>query len=466
MSAIALAGVGYRYPGAAAPSLADIDLVVDPGRIVILEGPSGGGKTTLLRVLGGLAPAFHGGEAWGAGSVAGVDLRSARPGALAQRVGFLFQEPEAQGVMGEALRDVAYGLQCRGWEQDRILPAARAALAAVGCEHLVGRRLDALSSGERQRVALAAVLAPEPDVLLLDEPTAQLDDDAACELVGQLRRFADRGLTIVISEHRTDRVGHLADEVLGVVAGRIAAPPAAAVYPRPLPALVGGEPPSLALEDVVLERDGRRVLHGASAILPAAASVALVGPNGAGKSTLLRAIAGLETPTAGVIRDARRDLARVPAAQRVPGIRLVPQDPGRTLLEATAEAEIRRGAERLGMPAGPADRAIEDLSLAPLLDRHPRDLSVGERERVAIAAALAVDPALLLLDEPTRGMDAAHRATLARIIGERHARRLATITATHDRAFVRATAHALWIVDAGRLVTGDAIPDAVREAVR
>ena len=161
MSAIALAGVGYRYPGAPTPSIEGIDLVVDPGRIVILEGPSGGGKTTLLRVLGGLAPAFHGGEAWGAASVAGLDLRTAKPSAVAQRVGILFQEPETQGVMTEPLRDVAFGLQCRGLPQERILPAARAALDAVGCAHLVGRRLDALSSGERQRVALAAVLAPE-----------------------------------------------------------------------------------------------------------------------------------------------------------------------------------------------------------------------------------------------------------------------------------------------------------------
>ncbi|MGA0121403.1 MAG: ABC transporter ATP-binding protein [Gaiellales bacterium] len=466
MSAIALAGVGYRYPGADTPSLRDIDLVVDPGRIVILEGPSGGGKTTLLRVLAGLAPAFHGGEAWGVGSVAGLDLRTAQPSALAQRIGFLFQEPEAQGVMGETLRDVAYGLQCRGWAQERILPAARAALAAVGCEHLVGRRLDALSSGERQRVALAAVLAPEPALLLLDEPTAQLDDDAACELVGHLRRFADRGLAIVISEHRTDRVGHLADEVLGIVAGRIGAAPAAPSYPRSAPAPGRAAEPALVLEGVELDRGGRRVLRGASASRPTGASIAQTGPNGAGKSTLMRAIAGLDAPLAGAIRTARRDLTGVPAAERVPEIRLVPQDPGRTLLEATAEAEIRRGADALGMPPGPADRAIADLGLSELLERHPRDLSVGERERVAIAAALAVDPTILLLDEPTRGMDAAHRATLVRILGERHARGLSVITATHDRAFVRATAHALWIVGDGRLVTGEPIPEAVREAAR
>ena len=449
MSAIALAGVGYRYPGASAPSIEDIDLVVDAGRIVILEGPSGGGKTTLLRVLGGLAPAFHGGEAWGTASVAGLDLRTAKPSAVAQRVGILFQEPETQGVMTEPLRDVAFGLQCRGLPQERILPAARAALDAVGCAHLVGRRLDALSSGERQRVALAAVLAPEPDVLLLDEPTAQLDDDAACELVGQLRALADRGLAIVLSEHRRDRVEHLADEVLGVVGGRIGAPPAPAAYPAPI-AVADGRT-VLMLDDVTVERDGRPVLQGITCALAAGSAAALVGPNGSGKSTLLRAIAGLETPVAGTIATPLRDLTTLPAERRVPELRLVPQDPGRTLLEATAEAEIRRGAELLGMPTGPADRAIADLGITNLLPRHPRDLSVGERERVAIAAALAIDPAILLLDEPTRGMDAAHRAALARIIAERRARGLAAVIATHDRAFARAAADAVWTVDAGRV---------------
>lgn len=466
MSTIALAGVGYRYPGAGAATLSGIDLVVDPGRIVVLEGPSGGGKTTLLRILAGLAPAFHGGEAWGAASVAGLDLRTATPSAIAQRVGFLFQEPEAQGVMTEVLRDVAFGLQCRGWEAGRIGPAARTALAAVGCAHLVGRRLDALSSGERQRVALAAVLAPEPDVLLLDEPTAQLDDDAACELVGQLRRLADRGLAIVLSEHRRDRIEHLADEVLGVTGGRIGAPPAPAAYPA-APTIRGHDPaPALILDGLDLARQGAPVLDGVTATLAAGASVALVGPNGSGKSTLLRAIAGLEAPVRGNVATPRRDLTALTADRRVPEVRLVPQDPGRTLLEATAEAEIRAGAALLGRPEEPGSRAIADLGLEPLLGRHPRDLAVGERERVAIAAALALEPAVLLLDEPTRGMDAAHRTTLARIIGERRVRGLATITATHDRAFVRATADALWAIGGRRLVVGDPIPAAVREAAR
>jgi energy-coupling factor transporter ATP-binding protein EcfA2 len=461
MSAIAAAGLGYRYPDAERPALADVDLRVDHGRIVILEGPSGGGKTTLLRLLGGLAPAFHGGEAWGTASVAGLDLRRARPAEVAARVGFLFQDPEAQGVMLEPLRDVAYGMQCRGWGAERILPAARSALDAVGAGHLVGRRLDALSGGERQRVALAAVLAPEPELLLLDEPTSQLDDDAACELVGILRRFADRGLTVVLSEHRRDRVEHLADETLGVVGGRLrapAAPPAYDAVERRRDPAAAAAAPMLALRDVGVDRDGRAVLRRVSCALAAGGSVALVGPNGSGKSTLLRAIAGLEPVTAGSIRLGHRDLAGAGTPDRVRDVRLVPQDAGRLLLAATVEGEVRHTADLLGLPPDRAERALDDLGLRALRDRAPRDLSVGERERVALAAAIAGDPRILLLDEPTRGMDGTHRRVLARLIRERCARGYATITATHDRAFARASADALWMAHDGTVTAGDEIP--------
>jgi energy-coupling factor transport system ATP-binding protein len=224
--------------------------------------------------------------------------------------------------------------------------------------------------------------------------------------------------------------------------------------------------PALELVSVTAGYGDNPIVREFSARLAPGSITTLIGGNGAGKSTLLRAIAGLEAPVRGTIATPRRDLTALPADRRVPEVRLVPQDPGRTLLEATAEAEIRTGAALLGMPDAAGDRAIEDLGLGGLLHRHPRDLSVGERERVAIAAALAVEPGVLLLDEPTRGMDAAHRATLARIIGERRTRGLATVTATHDRAFVRATADALWAIGGRRLVAGDPIPQPVREAAR
>jgi energy-coupling factor transport system ATP-binding protein len=455
MTAISARGLGYRPPGTEHAALQGIDLNVAPGEVVLLEGPSGSGKSTLLRLLAGLAPAFHGGEAWGAATVAGCDLRRDPPARIAQHVALLFQDPELQAVMGEPLRDAAFGLQCRGWVPERILPAARTALARVRAEHLIGRRIDELSSGERQRVALAGVLAPEPSVLLLDEPTAQLDDDAACDLAGVLRSLADRGLAIVIAEHRRDRVGHLADRVIGLAAGRLAEPPAPAAYP--LRTIHAPGVSALAGSGLQVARAGRPVIEEASFDVAAGTTVALIGPNGSGKSTLLRAIAGLEPVTAGSLIAGRSLDGEAPGA-RVDRIRMLPQDPGRFLLMDTVGDEIRRSG---GDPHAFA-RLVEALELEPLLQRHPRSLSVGERERVALAAAMAPASPVLLLDEPTRGMDARRREGLAVLLAERASAGGATVLATHDLDLARAVADAHWTLCEQRLIQGDSpVPRAV-----
>ena len=450
MSAIAIEELRYRYGGDAPWALDGATFSIEPGEIVLLQGESGSGKSTLLRVLAGLAPAFHGGEASGSGTVDGLDLRTVEPAQLAQRVGFLFQDPETQAVMAEPVRDVAFSLQCHGRAADRISSAARAALARIQSEHLADRRIDQLSSGERQRVALAAVLAPEPSVLLLDEPTAQLDDDTACELVGELRRLADTGLAIVIAEHRHDRVGHLTDRVIGMQAGRLCPAPTHAPLARLSSAPVVGSS-LLEVTDLVVNRGARSVLLGASASLPAGGVAALIGSNGGGKSTFLRTLAGLEQPTSGSLRVAGDDITSTPVEQRVPRLAFVPQDPGRRLICETVHDEVLLGPKTVGIDPIPAKRAISKMDLGHLLTRHPRDCSVGERERVAIAAALALDPRVLLLDEPTRGMDPAHRAALVTTVREHAARGGCAVLATHDLELAQACADRRWELVDGRI---------------
>ncbi|MCX6392062.1 MAG: ATP-binding cassette domain-containing protein [Actinobacteria bacterium] len=449
MSAITIEDLRYRYTADGPWALAGASLTVEPGEIVLLQGESGSGKSTLLRVLAGLAPAFHGGEAAGRGNVGGLDLRQAAPAELAQRVGFLFQDPETQAVMAEPVRDVAFSLQCHGLPAEDILPAARAALARIQSEHLADRRIDQLSSGERQRVALAAVLAPEPAVLLLDEPTAQLDDDTACELVGELRRLADSGLAIVIAEHRHDRVGHLTDRVLGMQGGALGAATVHAVL-EPLSGMAASGAPLLELAGVSATRGERVILSDVHAALPAGGVAALIGKNGGGKSSLLRALAGLEHAT-GRIAVAGVDMTELATEARIPRLAFVPQDPGRHLLCESVHDEVLLGPRTLGLPDGPAKRAISDLDLEHLLNRNPRDCSVGERERIAIAAALALDPQLLLLDEPTRGMDPGHRAALVRTIRAHAARGGCAVLATHDLELARACADQRWALDDGSL---------------
>ncbi|MGI9117184.1 MAG: ABC transporter ATP-binding protein [Gaiellales bacterium] len=452
MSAIAVDELRYRYDAGAPWALAGATLAVEPGEIALIEGVSGSGKSTLLRVLAGLAPAFHGGEAAGTGTVGGHDLRTAAPAALAQRVGFLFQDAETQAVMAEPVRDVAFGLQCHGRAADAILPQAHAALDRIQSGHLAGRRIDELSSGERQRVALAAVLAPEPAVLLLDEPTAQLDDDTACELVGELRRLADEGLAIVIAEHRHDRVGHLTDRVLGMQAGALCAPAQPAEL-APLAAAPAIGPALLAFDGLEVRRGPRPVLTHATGELPAGGVAALLGRNGGGKSSLLRTLAGLEPAARGRITLAGRDVTALPTTARVPALAFVPQDPGRRLLCDTVRDEVLLGPRTLQLDATAAERALTTMDLTHLLDRNPRDCSVGERERIAIAAALALDPQVLLLDEPTRGMDPVHRVGLAQAVREHAARGGCVVLATHDLELARACADRRWEIAEGILAT-------------
>ena len=386
-------------------------------------------------------PHFHGGIVMGRGYAAGLDLARARPAEIAARIGVLFQEPETQGIFSRVVRDVAFSLQTRGFAAGSILPRAEAALAEVGASHLADRRLEELSSGERQRAALAAVLAPGPVLLLLDEPTSQLDDEGAERLASILRTVADRGAAVIVSEHRIDRIAPIADRVLSVSGGRVA--PGHADDDRP-PAAMPGVAGAVALSatGLVARRGDRQVLAGVDLDVRRGEAVALVGPNGCGKTTLMRLLAGLDRPEAGRIVLADRDVTAVPAEQRFPTLSLLPQDPGRHLLCERADDEAGLGLTTLGVPHEQARvrgaALLRELGLPEMGPRHPRDLSVGERERVALAAALAAEPLVLLLDEPTRGMDPARRAQLAAIVRARVAGGAAAVVATHDRAFAAA----------------------------
>jgi energy-coupling factor transport system ATP-binding protein len=401
--------VTYAYPEAPGPSLRDVSTVILEGELVVLAGPSGGGKTTLLRAIAGLVPAFHGGRLAGRVTCNGV-------------TGIAFQDPEAQGVYRDVVRDVAFGLENRAWPRHTIVPAALDALTAVRAEHLAGRTLDTLSGGELQRVALAGVLAPRPSLLLLDEPTSQLDDDGAAAIVRLLHDLAATGVAVVVAEHRVDRFAAVAQRIAGLEDGQLTdyVPPVTHAAP---PTVAGS--PLLVAEGVTAER-GDGGVSDTALTLGRGEIVALHGANGAGKTTLLRALAGLDAVQAGSILLDGVDVTAWPAEQRHPGIALVPQDPGRYLLRSTVAEEVGSAAP------------LSALGLDGLGDRHPLDLSVGQRERVAIAAALAYDPAVLMLDEPTRGMDAGRRGELAAVLRGRAADGHAVLVATHDAGFAAA----------------------------
>jgi energy-coupling factor transport system ATP-binding protein len=425
-------GVTFAYPGAA-PALRNVSLRVDPGEVVLVLGASGSGKSTLIRALAGLVPWFHGGRFEGRVEVAGRDMRRTRPAELAGIVASVFQDPEDQVVLGRVDAEVAFGLENVGTTPAAIAVRARRALGAVGASHLYERRVSELSGGELQRVCLASALALEPELLVLDEPTSQLDPDGA-------DAFLDLALggdaAVVLSEQRPAAALRRAGRVVFLDEGRVVldAPRDEAVA-----WLEAHRPLWLGLPDRRHARanQGERVcrVHGVSfaydggpAVLEDAALelrrgeiVALTGPNGCGKTTLAKIAAGLLEPQGGTVERAGRAAFLL-------------QDPGRYLVRERVQDELAFGADRER-----ARRVLADVGLAGYEERHPRDLSSGERERLALGTVLVAAPDLLVLDEPTRGVDPERKAELAALL-RAHAPARATLVVTHDRSFAGAVA--------------------------
>jgi len=442
-----LSGVRYRPPGAARDALAGVDLELAAGELVLLSGPSGSGKTTLLRTLCGLVPHFHGGRFGGSCRVAGLDTRHASPAEVCAKAGIVFQDPEAGTIMLAVDREVAFPLECAAWAPAEIGARVREALSEAGASHLGGRVTAQLSGGELQRVALAAALAARPPLLLLDEPMSQLDPEAAASLALRLRALADAGVCVVVTEHRTERIAAHADRLVRLEQGRIVAD-----GPRPAPAEDDGVGPSphgggstlAGLHAIAAGYPDRPVLQRADLELAAGSVTALAGENGSGKSTLARVLAGLHAPSSGTVRLEGEDVTALPIERRYPQLAFVSQDPGRVLLRERVDDEVEFGPRQLGWPADERRRAVahalEALGIAELAARHPRDLSGGERERVAVAAALVSRPRVLVLDEPTRGMDDETSARLVALLQAHAADGNAALVLTHDRALAHRAA--------------------------
>ena len=413
MAVATVQGLTFSYR-AGAPVLRDVSLTVAEGEHIALLGPSGSGKSSLLRALAGLVPHFHGGVFSGAVVVAGLDTRETRPGLLAGTVASVFQDPEDQIVMARVANEVAFGLENLGTEPAEIWSRVDEALALVGVEHLSGRQTAELSGGELQRVALASALALRPRLLLLDEPTSQLDPaaaDAFFEIVEQLP------CAVVVSEQRPARPLAHVDRVLFMDEGKIVldAPREEAIswLAEQRPLYLPHEPElACSVQDVSFSYGETRVLDRVSLQVRRGEIVALTGPNGAGKTTLALIACGLLEASAGVVEHGR-------AAY-------LAQDPGRHVITERVLDEVAIGAGE-----DRAHIALERLGLAAYADRHPRDLSVGERERLALAAVIALEPELLVLDEPTRGVDPERKAELARLLRAEAPTR-GTIVVTHD----------------------------------
>ncbi len=488
--------VSYRYPGQCRPALAGIDLTVDPGDFLVVTGPSGAGKSSLARAINGLIPHFHGGRFGGRLTVDGLDVTAHGTADLSTRVGFVAQDPETQTVMSRVEDEIAFGPENRGLERRAIRLRVEEALDLLGLSPLRSREIGTLSGGERQRVAIAAAMALRPAVLVLDEPTSQLDPWAAEEVLTVLERLnADLGTTIVLVEHRLERVLGWADRLVMLDRpGTVAAdgPPREVVHalavgpplarlarglgwePTPLtvrearrvlaqfgpdPAALGAPPareprpgaPLVRLERVSFAYGDRLVLREVSVSFAAGQVTALMGRNGAGKTTLLKQVNGLLRPRSGCVEVLGRDIARVSTSDLARQVGYLPQHPGAMLFNDTVAAEIAFTLRAQGRPGDGAE-ALVRLGLETLAQRSPFDLSGGERQRAALAAVLVARPRVLLLDEPTRGMDYERKAGLARLLREEAERGAAIVLATHDVELVAQVADRVLVLAEGEVV--------------
>ena len=496
--------VTITYEGAASPALVDADLHIEEGELVLVVGRTGSGKSTLLRAINGLVPHFTGGTLQGRVTVDGRDTSAHHPRDLADVVGMVPQDPMSSFVTDTVEEELAYSMECLGVDAGTMRRRVEETLDLLGLADVRDRPLLSLSGGQRQRVAIGAVLTAHPRVLVLDEPTSALDPGAAEEVLATLQRLVhDLGVTVVMAEHRLERVLEYADRILLIPGdGRPpilgdpgptmqtspVAPPVVHLGRlakwRPLPLSVRDARRQAGalrdrLADVAVDDEpatGARVvaidrtrasygqipaLRGITLEVSEGEVIALMGRNGAGKSTLLSTLVGLRRPDAGTVRIAGLDPATLRGPKLIGRIGLVPQDSADLLSRDTVGAECRDADRDAHCAEGSTADLLAELAPEIDLDAHPRDLSEGQRLALALAIVLVAEPAVLLLDEPTRGLDYPTKARLAEILRGLAARGHAVVIATHDVELAADVATRVVVLADGEVVADGPTPQVV-----
>ncbi|MEV5957578.1 ATP-binding cassette domain-containing protein [Streptomyces sp. NPDC051987] len=511
--------VSVTYEGAARPAVRGVDFEVPEGELVLLVGPSGTGKSTVLNAVSGLVPHFTGGTLRGRVTVAGRDTRTHRPRELADVVGTVGQDPLAHFVTDTVEDELAYGMESLGMSPAVMRRRVEETLDLLGLAELRDRAIGTLSGGQRQRVAIGSVLTPHPAVLVLDEPTSALDPAAAEEVLAVLQRLVhDLGTTVLLAEHRLERVVQYADRVVllpgdgaapvcgtpaEVMAGSPVCPPVvelgrlAGWSPLPLtvrdarrraaasglrdrlagraperrpaadpaahPAAASAAGPAAFAEvrSLTVRRDRVDALRGVDLGVAPGETVALMGRNGAGKSTLLGALVGLVEPGSGTVRVGGAVPHRTRPRDLVRLVGLVPQEPRDLLYADTVGAECAAADRDAGAAPGTCRGLVSGLLPGVADDTHPRDLSEGQRLALALAVVLTARPPLLLLDEPTRGLDYAAKARLVGVLRGLAADGHAIVLATHDVELAAELAHRVVLLAEGEVIADGPTDDIV-----
>ncbi|MFF4057796.1 ABC transporter ATP-binding protein [Streptomyces sp. NPDC001668] len=530
--------VSVTYDGAPEPTVQGVDFEVPEGELVLLVGPSGVGKSTVLGAVSGLVPHFTGGTLRGRVTVAGRDTRTHKPRELADVVGTVGQDPLSHFVTDTVEDELAYGMESLGLAPAVMRRRVEETLDLLGLAPLRDRPLATLSGGQQQRVAIGSVLTPHPRVLVLDEPTSALDPAAAEEVLAVLQRLVhDLGTTVLMAEHRLERVIQYADQVallpargkapvLGTPAEMMAVSP---VYPpvvdlgrlagwSPLPLTVrdarrragdlrerlavrqpgaaadfapddeswtggAGENNNPAegrarrprrrkqpaettshlaeVHDLTVRRANIQALTDLDLTIRPGETIALMGRNGAGKSTLLNTLVGLVTPSSGKVQVGGAQPHRTAPRDLVRRVGLVPQEPRDLLYADTVAEECRAADQDAGAASGTCRALVTGLLPGVSDDTHPRDLSEGQRLALALAVVLTARPPLLLLDEPTRGLDYAAKSRLIGLLRELAATGHAIVLATHDVELAAEIAHRVVLLAEGEVIADGPARDVI-----
>jgi len=509
-------GVSYRYPAAKSWALNGLDLTLHPGESVLIAGASGSGKSTFCRACVGLIPHFHHGEWIGKVLVDGLDTSEHPVYELFRHAGLVFQNTDAQLFNQTVESELTYGLESLGLAHGEIEQRLAWASKLAELGDLMDRSPHFLSGGEKQRVALGSILALRPRLLLLDEPFTHLDPQGTEELRRILRRMKSEGTALIIVEHRLHEIIHDVDRIIVLHQGKIAADGSPdhvltgeiSNYGLNLPPLIklfrdmGLKGRPLSIEDAIKELKDQNLLtrfparlleeakkasipfpktsfpiveaediffsyHGLSVLrnihfkLLRGESVALVGRNGAGKTTLIKHLNGLLRPLSGHLKILGQEILRKPVSELSRHVGFVWQNPNDQLFQPTVREEVLTGPKALGShdPSW-CEELFNRFGLVSLLERSPFTLSEGQKKRVSFAAALAVKPDLIVLDEPTSGQDELFRRELAKFIAELQREERTVVLVTHDLEFAAEHANRWLVLADGRMIA-DGPPEVV-----
>jgi energy-coupling factor transport system ATP-binding protein len=508
-------GVSYRYPSADSWALNGLDLIIHPGESVLIAGASGSGKSTLCRACIGLVPHFHHGEWLGKVFVDGLDTSKHPVYELFRHAGLVFQNADAQLFNQTVESELTYGLESLGLVHGEIEQRLAWARKLAELDDLMDRPPHSLSGGEKQKVALGSILALRPRLLLLDEPFTHLDPEGTEGLRRILRGMKSEGMALIVVEHRLHEIIHDVDRIIVLHQGKIAAdgspdqvlageisdyglnlPPLVRLFRgmglngRPLsvedaikelkdqnllapfsvrlleeaktsPPFSRTSPPMVEAEDICFSYQGLSVLRNIRFKLRRGESVALVGRNGVGKTTLIKHLNGLLKPDRGHMKILGQETLRRPVSELSRHVGFVWQNPNDQLFQPTVQEEVLTGPKALrSYDPSWCDELFNRFGLVSLLERSPFTLSEGQKKRVSFAAALAVKPELIVLDEPTAGQDEPFRRELAKFIAELQREDRTVVLVTHDLEFAAEHANR-WLVLADGQMIADGPPEAV-----